>query len=121
MPFCVLRIDGPTPKVNIIVNARTWVHILATQKARFVVRFSVMATRKDKTLIRAVSDQKSAVPSTKAVGRPRAKHSSPDYVQMSIYIHREIRNKVKMRLFEREMEFSGLVESLLRDWLRTKA
>jgi hypothetical protein len=37
---------------------------------------------------------------------------------MSVYIHKEVRNKVKMRLFEKEMEFSGPVESLLRDWLK---
>ncbi len=52
------------------------------------------------------------------VGRPRAKHSSPDYTQMSIYIHRDVRTRVKMRLLETDGEFSGLVEELLRDWLK---
>ena len=50
----------------------------------------------------------------KRVGRPRAKHSDPDYVQMSVYIHKDIRSKVKVRLFEIGGEFSALVESLLR-------
>jgi hypothetical protein len=54
----------------------------------------------------------------KKVGRPRAKHSDPNYVQMSIYISRDVRAKVKMRLLETDGEFSGLVESLLRDWLK---
>lgn len=63
------------------------------------------------------SDRKTVV-SVKKVGRPRAKHSSPDYVQMSVYIHKEVRNQVKIRLFEKELEFSALVESLLRDWLK---
>jgi hypothetical protein len=54
---------------------------------------------------------------SKRVGRPRAKHSNPDYVQMSLYIHRNVRNKVKARLFEQGMEFSALVEFVLRDWL----
>jgi hypothetical protein len=55
----------------------------------------------------------------KKVGRPRAKHSDPNYVQMSIYIHKDVRTKVKVRLLESETEreFSGLVEKLLRDWM----
>jgi hypothetical protein len=36
---------------------------------------------------------------------------------MSVYIHKDIRGKVKMRLFETGGEFSALVESLLREWL----
>lgn len=54
----------------------------------------------------------------KKVGRPRAKHSDPAYKQMSVYIHQDVRNKVKARLFEQDGEFSTLVESLLRDWLK---
>lgn len=54
----------------------------------------------------------------KTVGRPRAKHSDPDYKQMSVYIHKDVRGKVKARLFEQDEEFSTLVETLLRDWLK---
>ncbi len=61
---------------------------------------------------------KKAVPTKKTVGRPRAKHSDPDYKQMSVYVHKDVRNKVKARLFEQGGEFSALVESLLRDWLK---
>ena len=51
-------------------------------------------------------------------GRPRAKHSDKkNYAQMSLYIRREIRNRAKARLFERGLEFSALVESLLEKWL----
>jgi hypothetical protein len=77
----------------------------------------------------ATKKSKKAVPSPKAIkpvvaiqqkkaGRPRAKHSDPTYKQMSVYVHQDVRNKVKMRLFEAGGEFSGLVESLLRDWLK---
>ena len=62
--------------------------------------------------------KKAAVPVKKTVGRPRAKHSDPDYKQMSVYVHQDVRNKVKARLFEQGGEFSALVESLLRDWLK---
>ncbi len=39
---------------------------------------------------------------------------------MSIYVHNDVRTKVKMRLLESGGEFSGLVESLLRNWLKLK-
>jgi hypothetical protein len=79
-----------------------------------------MAQSKQRTESRSkpASSRKTAVQPQKKVGRPRAKHSSPDYAQMSVYIHKDVRNKVKVRLFEKELEFSGLVESLLRDWLK---
>jgi hypothetical protein len=51
------------------------------------------------------------------VGRPRSKHSSPDYAQMTVYIQRSVRNAVKVRLFEEGREMSALVENLLRRWL----
>jgi hypothetical protein len=37
---------------------------------------------------------------------------------MSLYVHKDVRSRVKVRLFETGGEFSGLVESLLRDWLK---
>ena len=63
---------------------------------------------------------KKAAPVKKKAGRPRAKHSDPDYKQMSVYVHKDVRNKVKARLFEQDGEFSALVESLLRDWLKKR-
>ena len=68
----------------------------------------------------AVPGRKEDVRPTRPVGRPPAKHSSPDYVQMSVYVHKDVRSKVKVRLFETGGEFSALVESLLRDWLAMK-
>ena len=62
--------------------------------------------------------KKAAAPVKKKAGRPRAKHSDPAYKQMSVYVHQDVRNKVKARLFEQGGEFSALVESLLRDWLK---
>lgn len=61
---------------------------------------------------------KKAAPVKKKAGRPRAKHSDPAYRQMSVYVHQDVRNKVKARLFEQGGEFSALVESLLREWLK---
>lgn len=54
-------------------------------------------------------------------GRPKGKHSDKEhYAQMSLYIRREIRNRTKIRLFEKELEFSELVESLLERWLESQ-
>ena len=50
-------------------------------------------------------------------GRKPAKHSNPEYVQLTAYVPREMRNKVKARLAELEMELSDLVEGMLGDWL----
>jgi hypothetical protein len=36
---------------------------------------------------------------------------------MSVYVHKGVRSKVEVRLFETGGEFSALVESLLREWL----
>lgn len=81
---------------------------------------TLMATKKTtktgKRSKTAISDP--APRPQKKIGRPRAKHSDPNYVQMSIYIHKEVRSKVKVRLLENDGEFSGLVESLLRGWLQ---
>jgi hypothetical protein len=56
--------------------------------------------------------------SVQRVGRPPAKHSSPDYAQMTVYIHKDVRNRLKMRLFQEGMELSALVEKLLSNWLK---
>jgi hypothetical protein len=50
-------------------------------------------------------------------GRKPAKHSNPDYVQTSLYLPREGKNKVRARLLEQGKELSELVEDMLRDWL----
>jgi hypothetical protein len=65
---------------------------------------------------KAAPGQKDALQPTNRIGRPPAKHS-PDYQQMSVYIHNDVRRKVKVRLFETGGEFSACVESLLRECL----
>ena len=77
---------------------------------------TVMAKQRTSSGEKATSGQKTLP--MKKPGRPRAKHSDPNYRQMSVYIHKEVRSKVKARLFEEEGEFSELVETLLREWLK---
>lgn len=62
---------------------------------------------------------------SKQIGRPPAKHSHEDFAQMTIYLHRPVRSAVKVELLKLEAEgasgeFSGLVESLLRSWLKDR-
>jgi hypothetical protein len=53
-------------------------------------------------------------------GRPNGKRSSSDYKQVTAYIDLNTYKKVKVRLFEQDekQEFSELVDSLLKDWLK---
>ena len=54
-------------------------------------------------------------------GRPPAKHSSPDYCQITVYVHKNVRNAVKIRLFHEGLELRALLEKLLASWLTVKA
>jgi len=96
--------------------------VLRIQKVSNRAILSLMATKKKipKTVVSTKPAKRSAAPApAKKVGRPRAKHSDPNYTQMSIYISRDVRKQVKICLLEDGGEFSGLVESLLREWLKT--
>jgi len=87
-----------------------------------MVRSRLMATkigRKTGASPKASKHVAAAEP-PKRVGRPRAKHSDPAYVQMSVYVHKDVRTEVKIRLLQNGGEFSGLVESLLREWLKLR-
>jgi hypothetical protein len=73
------------------------------------------------TILMEENSPNSTVQSTKRrrAGRPPAKHSSPDYVQMTVYVPKTVRNEVKTRLFQEGRELSALVERLLKAWLDT--
>jgi len=58
--------------------------------------------------------------SKRKTGRPPGKHSNENYAQMTVYIDRNVRNTVKAELAKVEGEFSGLVEGLLREWLKQR-
>jgi hypothetical protein len=53
----------------------------------------------------------------RGAGRPPAKHSSPDYSQLTVYVRKDVKRAIKIRLFEEGLEMSALVERLLIDWL----
>jgi hypothetical protein len=53
----------------------------------------------------------------KKPGRKPGKHSDENYTQTSIYLPIELRNRVRSKLYEQGKEMSGLVETMLRDWL----
>ena len=111
-PFCVPRIAAkPRPSQwNSCTQERGYTSGYA--KRRIPGNLGTMAKPPAK------APKESRSPVKKKAGRPRAKHSDPDYKQMSVYVHKDVRNKAKARLFEQGGEFSALVESLLRDWLK---
>jgi hypothetical protein len=39
---------------------------------------------------------------------------------MTVYIHKDVRNALKMRLFQEGLELSALVEKLLGNWLKAE-
>ena len=55
-------------------------------------------------------------------GRPPAKRSDPDFLQVTAYIRKETHRKTKIRLLEegKGREFSELVEVMLEEWLGQK-
>jgi hypothetical protein len=53
----------------------------------------------------------------KKPGRKPGKHSDENYTQTSIYLPIELRNRVRSKLYEKGVEMSGLIETMLRDWL----
>lgn len=53
-------------------------------------------------------------------GRPRGKRDDPDYLQTTVYLPRDLHRSVKVALAEVDGELSGLVETLLAEWLNTR-
>jgi hypothetical protein len=61
--------------------------------------------------------QKSTDVQKRPPGRPPGKHSNPDYIATSVYLPRTLHGAVRARLFLEGLQFSALVERLLRQWL----
>jgi hypothetical protein len=61
-------------------------------------------------------------PAPKRMGRPPGgKRSDPAYMQTTLYLPRSLMTDVRVKLLRSgDAEVSGLVESLLRDWLKRR-
>lgn len=54
-------------------------------------------------------------------GRPRGKHSDPNFIQITSYISKKTYRAVKIRCAELDVNRSDVVEELFQEWLeRTK-
>jgi len=62
-------------------------------------------------------DEPKVIARRSTTGRPPAKHSSPDYVQMTVYVKKTVRTDTRIRLFREGRELSALIERLLTAWL----
>jgi hypothetical protein len=55
-------------------------------------------------------------------GRPPAKHSHPDYYQLTVYVRKKVHRYVKRELPMEDppLEISNIVDELLEDWLAAR-
>lgn len=76
------------------------------------------ATAASRPKIRKI--EREETPATKLRGRPRAKHSDPDFQQITAYIREKTYTDIKIALLQQgsKQDFSELVEELLSNWLR---
>lgn len=54
------------------------------------------------------------------IERPKGKRGDPDYLQTTVYLPRDLHHAVKVALTEDRGELSGLVETLLSEWLTSR-
>lgn len=50
-------------------------------------------------------------------GRPKGKHSNPDYVTVSGYITKATFRRMRLKCFEQDLEVSELLQTLIDRWL----
>jgi hypothetical protein len=69
----------------------------------------------------AKAGKAAAVP--KRMGRPPGgKRSNPAFMQTTVWIPKDLMTEVKIKLLRSEYrEFSGTVERLLREWVKSRA
>jgi hypothetical protein len=82
-------------------------------------RVEFSGTQKAKLSDRQTSESSRTQKSKPQRGRPPAKRSDPDYLQVTAYIRKQTHLKAKIRLLHegRGQEFSELIEELLGKWL----
>jgi hypothetical protein len=56
-------------------------------------------------------------PAEQPSGRKAGKSSDPNYRSTTVYLKRETVKKAQVKLIEKELDFSTLVESLVQDWI----
>ena len=57
--------------------------------------------------------------SAPAVGRPKGggKSSDPNYRSTTVYLKKEMLKQAQVKLIEKDLDFSTLVETLVQDWI----
>lgn len=67
-----------------------------------------------------VQVQTPPLPSTdepKKLGRPRGKKTSPEYVQVTVYLRKNVHTAARKALLDDRRQFSDLVDELVSRWL----
>lgn len=74
---------------------------------------------KAETIKKSVPKRTDTVVSTPKKTKVKGKRSNPDYVGAFAYIPGKLHEDVKVKLLRRkDLDFSGLVENLLSNWLK---
>ncbi len=56
-------------------------------------------------------------PAEQPTGRKAGKSSDPNYRSTTVYLKRDTVKKAQVKLIEKELDFSTLVQSLVQDWI----
>jgi hypothetical protein len=61
-----------------------------------------------------------ALPQVRSIGRPPGKRSNPAWKQFSVLLKKETQRKAAdiLRATDEGLDFSGLVQNLLEDWIK---
>lgn len=52
------------------------------------------------------------------LGRPPGKKTSPDYVQVTVYLRRSVHQSARKLLIDERRQFSDLVDELVENWVQ---
>ena len=92
----------------------------ARSKTERLICASPVLLKADDAIATAYRGVSSGVDPTR-VGPPPAKQSSPDYKNITVYVHRTYLDAVRVWLFHQGLESNVLFERLLATWLIVKA
>ncbi len=56
-------------------------------------------------------------PAEQPTGRKTGKSSDPNYRSTTVYLKRDTVKKAQVKLIEKELDFSTLVQNLVQDWV----
>ena len=78
-------------------------------------RFAGVATRRGQLPV--VEEPSPSDIAAKTTGRPPGKKTDPNYVQVTVYLRKDVHHAARKTLFDSRRQFSDLVNELVNKWL----